>query len=353
MTENVYRKLQQYLDTMSVGFPPSKSGIELKILQNLFSQEDAELFLVLTANLETPEEIALRLGLDPAPLNSHLKDMRDRGLLFSYSKGDVTKYGTIAFVHGIFEFQVKKLGKELSQMFEEYYKEAFGNSLLESTSSFVRTIPVHESVDTKYNIAAFNDAANILHSQKLISVAECICRKEKIIMGAGCDKPREVCFMFGSMAKYYIDQGLGRQVDAEEAVRMLKEAQKAGLVTQPGTAQNPGGMCNCCGDCCGILRALNMTDKPAHYVTANYHAAVDTDACTGCEACLDRCQVRAIKMKNSIAEINLDRCIGCGLCVSSCPVEAIKMIPHEKQPQLPLNVPDQIRQLAIVRGITS
>ncbi len=90
--------------------------------------------------------------------------------------------------------------------------------------------------------------------------------------------------MFGSTGKYYIDQGLGRQIEAKEAIRLLTEAQKAGLVTQPGTSQNPGGMCNCCGDCCSVLRTLNLSDKPVEHVTSNYHVAVDSISCIGCEA---------------------------------------------------------------------
>jgi len=44
MSRNIYRALQQYLDTMSLGFPPTESGIELKILQKLFTEKDARLF---------------------------------------------------------------------------------------------------------------------------------------------------------------------------------------------------------------------------------------------------------------------------------------------------------------------
>lgn len=352
MSDNIYRDLQQYLDTMSLGFPPTKSGIELKILRKLFSEKDARLYLSLTAELKTPEDIAAGLGRDAVELAVHLQDMRDRGLLFSTRKGETTKYGTIAYVHGIFEFQLKRVDQELAQMFSEYFDESFAKAILISASSFVRTIPVQESLDAGHTVASFEDAAHILRSQKTISVADCICRKEKIIEGKeGCSKPLEVCFMFGSMAKYYIDQKLGRQVDADEAVRLLTEAQKAGLVTQPSTAQNPGGMCNCCGDCCGVLRALNLSDKPARHVTANYQAAVDTGSCVGCEACLDRCQMNAITMQGDLAEINHDRCIGCGLCVLGCPSVSIHMVPKETQALLPLGTLDQMKQMAKARGL--
>jgi Na+-translocating ferredoxin:NAD+ oxidoreductase subunit B len=351
MSSNVYRKLQQHLDTMSMGFPPSESGIELKILQKLFSEKDARLFLSLTPELKTPQEIAARLGNDAAELTAHLQDMRDRGLLFSVKKGEVTRYGIISYIHGIYEFQLTRMDKTLAQMFSDYYDESFSKAMLSSTASFVRTIPVQESLNAKNTVAPYEDAVHLLRSQKTISVAECICRKEQSLVGKGCSKPREVCFMFGSMGTYYIEQGLGRQVDADEAISLLVEAQKAGLVTQPSTAQNPGGMCNCCGDCCGVLRALNLTDKPAQHVTANYHAAVDTNSCVGCEICLDRCQVDALTMKDNFAAVNLDRCIGCGLCVIVCPAASIRLVSKEKQAVLPLGTMEQMMQMVKARGL--
>ena len=48
MSTDVYRELQERLDTYSMGFPPTESGVEIKILKRLFSGEDAAMFLALT-----------------------------------------------------------------------------------------------------------------------------------------------------------------------------------------------------------------------------------------------------------------------------------------------------------------
>jgi ferredoxin len=53
---------------------------------------------------------------------------------------------------------------------------------------------------------------------------------------------------------------------------------------------------------------------------------VDADTCEGCEACIDRCQVDAIKMKDEVAAITHNGCIGCGLCSSTCPTGSISMV---------------------------
>ena len=52
MTEDIYRNLQKRLDTYSIGFPATDSGVEIKILKELFSPEDAEMFLGMTPKLE-------------------------------------------------------------------------------------------------------------------------------------------------------------------------------------------------------------------------------------------------------------------------------------------------------------
>ncbi|MFH2129872.1 MAG: hypothetical protein ABIK68_05815 [bacterium] len=47
---------------------------------------------------------------------------------------------------------------------------------------------------------------------------------------------------------------------------------------------------------CGILRELKTTPKPAELVMNSYFAAVDQEACTGRETCLDQCQIAAVSL---------------------------------------------------------
>ena len=86
----------------------------------------------------------------------------------------------------------------------------------------------------------------------------------------------------------------------------LEACHEAGLVTQPASAQNPGGMCNCCGDCCGSLAAMNKHPKPGTLVLSNYVAALDIDECSGCETCVERCPMEAISLnQDQVADINV------------------------------------------------
>lgn len=327
MTKDIFRQLQQQLDQYSMGFPATDSGVEIEILKELFNEEDAGLFLHLTPRLETPEAIAGRLDRPVEAVAGQLDDMAERGLLFRSRKGDLVKYGAIPFVHGLFEFQVSTLKPRLAGLVERYMEEGFHGAMTRGAAAFLRTVPVQRTIEVLHHVAAYEDAAEILRKAGRVVVTDCICRKQKRLVGQGCDKPLEACFMFGSMGRYYVDRGMGREVSADEAIGILTKAQEAGLVTQPATAQNPGGMCNCCGDCCGVLTSLKRHPRPAEKVFSNYFAKVDPDLCIGCETCLERCQMDALRMNDGgTAEIDRDRCIGCGLCVVACPEEALQLV---------------------------
>jgi len=353
MAKEVYRKLQKQLDQYSVGFPATASGVEIRILEKLFTEEEAEISLHLSMALETPESIAERTKRDAKAVAALLSHMADRGLLFRWQRGDTVKYNAIPFVLGIYEYQLRSIDRELAQMFEDYLQEGFGKNLTTLKPSPLRTIPINRSVDVAHPVATYEDSREIIKKQKLIAVANCICQVQQDLIGQGCDKPREVCFSFGSAARYYIELGMGRQITTEEALAILDRSEEAGLVSQPANVINPGGMCNCCGDCCAVLRVIKKHPRPIEMVSSNYYAVVDADACTGCETCLERCQMEAIAIgEDDVAAINLDRCIGCGLCVTTCPTEALRLElkPEGQRYTPPAKGQELIEEMARRRG---
>jgi len=327
-------KLREQLDQYSVGFPATESGIELEILRRLFKEEQAEMYLDLTLLLETKASVAERTGRDPEVVGALLEEMAQKGLVFRHRREGEVRYAAAAFVVGIYEYQLGRVDRELAEMLERYFNECFLGVLSDNIVP-MRTIPINQSVDAKSQVAPYQDARQIVRAQKKIALAECLCRYLKEKIDEGCTRPKEVCLLFGSHAEYYVENGMGRFIDSDEAIRVLDQCDEAGLVNQPHNANNPGGMCNCCGDCCGILRALKHQPRPADAVYSNYFATVDSDTCTGCETCLERCQMEALTMGDGdTVVLDVSRCIGCGLCVPVCPEEAISLIkkPHETRP---------------------
>ncbi|MBW1733015.1 MAG: hypothetical protein JRJ09_05215 [Deltaproteobacteria bacterium] len=125
MTENIFHELREQLDQYSVGFPSTQSGVEMKILERLFTEEEARMYLNLSMMLETPEAVAGRLNQNPEATGALLERMAEKGLIFRARKGGQASYGAAPFVVGIYEFQVKTMDRELAQLMEDYFEEAF------------------------------------------------------------------------------------------------------------------------------------------------------------------------------------------------------------------------------------
>src|SRR5664279_4449644 len=81
--DTLYRKLQQHLDRMPVGFPATESGVEIRILRQLFTPEEAELALEASAIPEPAATIHRRvkgeMTLDE--VSGRLEEMADKGLI--------------------------------------------------------------------------------------------------------------------------------------------------------------------------------------------------------------------------------------------------------------------------------
>ncbi len=327
MASQIYYDLREKLDQFSVGFPATESGVELRILERLFREDEAALYLHLSMVRVPAEKVAQAAGLDLQDVSQLLDGMVHKGLVFKSRKGDSDRYAAVPYVVGIYEHQLKTMDQELAELTERYFQEAFGRVLSAGVTP-LRTIPVNASIDYSWPVAPYEDVRKIIRSQDTISVADCMCRVHQGILGKACDSPVEVCFAFGAQARYYVESGLARWTNREEALTIIDRCEEAGLVPQPFNAQEPSGLCNCCGDCCDILRSIKMHPKPAERVISNYTAVVDADRCTSCETCVGRCQMEAISVpQEGTALVNKERCIGCGLCVTTCPSEAVRLHP--------------------------
>jgi Na+-translocating ferredoxin:NAD+ oxidoreductase RNF subunit RnfB len=316
--ENIYERLRARLDDLATGYPATESKIEIRLLERLFTEEEAELYLQLSPLLQKPADVAKQLNRDPDEISAMMEFMAQKGLLFRKRKGMQTLYAAVPYVVGIFEFQLGKMDKNFARDHEEYFEIAFGRTIQSFKTPVLRTVPINRQLVADYPVAPYEDVLQIIEKQEKIAVAPCICRSTKKLAGEECEKPMENCFSFGSHAEYYVENGMGRYITVEDAKAIVKKNEEDGLVMQPFNSQKVGGMCSCCGDCCGVLRS--------QMVQSNYFARVDEAECTGCETCVDRCQIDAIEVTDAISTIDLNRCIGCGLCVTTCSTEAISLI---------------------------
>ncbi len=352
MQTDIYHKLAQHLDDLPAGYPATESGVEIRILQQLFTPEEAALTLHLTLIAENARVLARRAGMTVGDTKKLLEQMEKKGLLYvCHEDGKEPLYQATGFVIGIYEFQLNKLDANLAKDFEEYSSSWFNLEHWKKTPQ-LRTIPVGVSIEIEREILPYEKAEEIIRSVKKIAVAPCICRQEKQLLGEGCGKPSEVCLVFEKAADYYLHNHMAREIDIEETLRIIEIANKAGLVLQPGNSAKPMSICACCGCCCGVLINIKRHPKPASIVSTPFVAELDREACTGCGVCKARCQMEAIDLDNRVAVLDIDRCIGCGLCISTCPTNALRLKrnPQAEQPYVPKNSVDAHIRLGKARG---
>ncbi|WDP89355.1 MAG: 4Fe-4S binding protein [Desulfobacter sp.] len=348
---DVFEKLAKHLDTLPAGYPATDSGIEIRILERLFSREEAGITLGLTMLPEPVGAVAARMGITEGELAPKLEEMAQKGLIYRHSKGEMNAYGASQFVVGIWEYHLKSLDEGLIREVNEYLPQFMHKSWLKHETKQLRVIPVSQEITADNTVMPYEAAEKIIKEQSKIVVSDCICRKEHGMVGERCEYPMEVCLSFGSGAYYYEKNGLGRAVGTDEALEILARGQKAGLVLQPGNSKKPTNICMCCGCCCQVLKNLKTIDRPAKAVHTNYYARVEADECTACGVCAQRCHMDAIEVE-AVAVIDLDRCIGCGVCVPECPAGAMAVVQKDAADQYdpPANVFETYMTMAQERG---
>lgn len=352
MAKDVYQKLRLHLDNLPGGYPATESGVELRILRRLFTPEEAELATKLTVIPEPGPVVARRAKKPLEQITPLLDDMAKKGLIFRYEyKGEVM-YMAAQYVIGIWEYHVNDLDPELIKDMNEYIPYLFTPEQWKKAPQ-LRTIPVGRSLTPQHEITHYEAAEELIKQQKKFLVAPCICRREHEMIGEGCDKPVESCLVFGAGVDYYEANGLGRRIEMEEALAIIKQADKKGLVLQPTNAKKIMNMCCCCGCCCQVLKTFKRHPKPADMVSSPFIVQADPETCKACGVCADRCQMEAITYdQDEKVVLNLDRCIGCGLCVSTCPSKSLIMVrkPEEAQAPVPKNNLEALLNTARARG---
>lgn len=325
MTEEVYDKLREFLDRFPLGFPKTQSGIEINILKRLFTVEEARLTILLPFIPESADKIARQHKLNKIELEEKLESMSKKGLIFRIQRQGKTIYRAAPFMIGLYEYSVKKIDKELAKFYKEYYDTAYLNEMGSSNVPGFKVLPVDETIALDTVLFPYHKLKESIKDARIISVAECICRKEARLNGEGCDYPIETCIHFGVAAEYYIENGMGREITAEEAINIIKEADKAGLVHAGANSKHLSNICNCCPCCCASMKGITIFGQDKHkFFNAMFESIIDEEKCISCGSCVDRCPVEAISLED-FAIVNRNKCLGCGLCANVCTEEAISL----------------------------
>jgi len=351
MTElELYEKLRLLLSTGEnvIGLP--KHEITMKLLKNMFTEEEAKILISSFKKPNSPMNLQKILKLTNIPIKYLTEELEDM-----YYKGKLIKLGPLfmllPYLPGGFEvyFTTNRDNPERMKKAAEahvaLFNLGFPYELSSSDYSIYRVIPAIEptekvielegTLDIKHQIMPYEILKEYLEKAhpKVYAVVPCSCRNAAKLAGEPCKRTDEnFCVTTGVLAKMVIEQGVGREVSLGELMEVMEKAEKEGLVHETFNMQDTATfVCNCCSCCCGFLKSVRELNNYDSITKSNFEPVINGEVCTLCEICKDICPMGAIyhhwphkeDLSDDIMKIRLNQCIGCGVCASNCPSGAI------------------------------
>lgn len=179
--------------------------------------------------------------------------------------------------------------------------------------------PKWESGERKDIVAPLPEALRYIEAYDgPITVRSCDCRN----IFDNCGHQRETCISFYTGPNSSYHRGLARLISKEEAVQLVQDCEKDGLMH---TLEGSFGMCNCCGDCCFDYLAAKECNTLGVWPETSTIALFYPDKCIACGICVKRCNLNAFTKTDKKITYHPDKCIGCGICTSTCPKSAIQI----------------------------
>jgi Pyruvate/2-oxoacid:ferredoxin oxidoreductase delta subunit len=341
-SEDIYERLANALEATPHGFPRTESGVELRLIKMAFTPEEVSLAGHLSRMPETAAEIANRVGLDVADATELLEALVPRRLVKTAAHsipgaetGDEgeKKYRLGPFLVGWYEANMRLLGREFAELFEQYVVEGGGERILSPRPGSLGVVPVRGSLtpeQMKEMEPHLDIDAHFARHERFL-VFDCVCKREQELLGhSDCPMPMKRCGFVGLPPQTPLSDTV---LDRQEADKLLRKLEEMGNVHCASYgfvmgAESPQfvGTCNCCNCCCGIIHVGNRLGLKEAAQKSNYRAVIDPEECVACGACIERCPVYAIdEDEDSKAKVEREKCIGCGVCVIGCPTDAIEM----------------------------
>jgi ferredoxin len=381
LTSNKKKKIKTLLSMMNKQnqrfIPTALPLVEMMDLTT--SDEELDYLLQMGTGLYDYDQAVKASNMSDEQFQSFFDTMKRKGLVhIEYDKSGKEVYRLNAIAVGWYEATMHYvMGKPEEKAFSEKWNEFFKffqkfnffplrniqnlvlPSLLKPSQDSAlmdpeikdenkrKTIPINTSVSVPdsqvYPTFYVNELLEEFGNQDAIYVFPCVCRHGKSLIDSSCsfDMPRESCIAFGGMANAWASWGYGRHVAKEEALDILKEVRSKGavhsVIHERDDYRLPAmAICNCCWDCCGILKPYNMGSVALKYKTS-YTARIKDDAnCKGCGNCEKYCPTTAMRLKDKKVMFDSDKCIGCGQCAFQCPQNNIELYPNERMVYLPI-----------------
>ena len=262
-TAETYEKLRVFLSPQGFAQLP-KHELTTKLLTNLYSEVETNLILDCfkgfreTVSFEKIKEVS---GIPEKELGEMLMEMLRLGKIRIDPDGS---YYMLAYLPGVFEdyFTVDRDDKDRMKLVAEAHralqKMGFSPGIefpLKSTPDFTneagwrfvpaiepvaKTLKIDENIEVENQILPFEILGDHLKSYDSFAVVKCSCRNMAELAGEPCQRTDEnFCLSAGPGSQAVADSGVGKLLNYDEAMVLLKKAAEAGLVHSTLNMQNP------------------------------------------------------------------------------------------------------------------
>lgn len=404
----IYAKLK---NRIAIGMNTFFSNAEVHpsldfLARSIFTKEEAAICGSLPYMPTPAKKLAKKFKMTEEEFLKKCQPMCEKGVLYQFSNMSGKKFIVMPdFEIGWFEFYwmrnpqskdhpvpSKKLAQEFRNYLRSDYKKKFYAGKTPFTRSFVReesiglNTPKPDNDKSQTQIARpqveifdYETATKVIKKARTIGVGLCSCRSVAKECGEDIgDLPLKTCMTFNNIAENLHAKGVCEKISAEEALRILDDCKKKGLVQNGDNSQQPSFMCNCDRKFCDLIHGMNeymdiKNDKEnVPILSSNFIASIDGEYCSGCGICSKFCPSKAIqpikvdlpnsqdsnqkdaKPKKSfkmIYQVDKDMCLGCGVCETKCKglknIKAVKIEAREQR----VFVPNDFIQRTIMMGI--
>ena len=225
---DVFERLARRLDELPQGFPPTDSGVELRILRKIYSPEDAGVALEVKP-IPRPRPCSLTGSGAPWRRRELSLKMARKGQIGSQTLSGEQVYMLAPFVPGIYEFQVYRLDSELCEMFEEYLP-----TLLTTVAGYgpgvARTVPVNTWIEPETQVYPYEDVRRMIEGARLFKVIDHLQEGTRPRWPSMRSHTGELPQLPSEENAFdYFSLG-GRVISKEETLKILEATEEEGLV---------------------------------------------------------------------------------------------------------------------------
>lgn len=300
-----------------------------QIWRLMVTPEEAEALLALPG---TVEDVAQRLGISPKRAGERLDRAFRLALTVRRQKEGKEVVRLVRHWGEFYEsahIAIPLIGEPLADLWRtwrqtEGWAEHRASELKSPKPD--RVLPHVDAVEDPSVLLPVEDLAAIVRNARAMAVADCPCRQ---IMRR-CSHTVRTCFLFDRAAEVALERGSGSQLGPEEALDLMRVFGREGLIAQVGNSPMILNICFCCSDCCVVYNP-HIVFGYEMSVPSRFQCVVETDQCTGCQDCVERCPFEAISVqpipgsKRLKAVVEADKCYGCGVCVLACAEDALTL----------------------------